>query len=371
MASEKMISVNKDRLLYARKYYNLSIEETASKTKIKPEKLEAFEAGLKYPSYAELNKLAEYYHQSLIFFFFPDSPKDAGLLTKFRGVVNESIAGSTKRIKEMIELANIYRLNLSELYAHEEYPRFSDTINTEKVSKRSLSEWLRGKLSLPISDQIQRFNRPEILLEEIRNKLYALGVYVFKASFQDNSVSGLCLYDDEFPIILINNKTAFTRQLFTVFHELFHIFLKQVDIDYLNSSKEKECDTFASSFLIPDDDFRNFIAKYSFFEDEELISTLSHRYCVSRDAIRYRLLKLDKISIEYYRAHHEEEIRNYSSGDAGGNYYYTKISYLGQSYLKTVCERYYSGSISIAKVGIYTQMKASNVSSLLSTVFRG
>lgn len=371
MATDKMISVNKDRLLYAREYYNLSIAETAFKTKIKPEKLEAFEAGLKYPSYAELSKLAEYYHQSLIFFFFPDSPKDAGLLTKFRGVVNESITESTKRIKEMIELANIYRLNLSELYANIKHARFSDLINSEGVTELNLAEWLRSKLSLPIGDQIRHFSRPEILLEEIRDKLYDLGIYIFKDSFQDNSVSGLCLYDDEFPVILINNKTAFTRQLFTVFHELFHIFLKQVDIDYLNSNEEKECDTFASFFLIPDEDFQNFISKYTYFEDEDLISTLSHRYCVSRDAIRYRLLKQGKISPEYYRAHHEEEIRNYSSRDAGGNYYYTKISYLGQSYLKTVFEQYYSGSISISKVGIYTQMKASNVSSLLSTVFRG
>lgn len=70
------------------------------------------------------------------------------------------------------------------------------------------------------------------LLERFRDELYKVGIYVFKDSFKDDSVSGLCLFDERFPVILLNNKMTFPRQLFTLFHEVYHIFINSNDIDF-------------------------------------------------------------------------------------------------------------------------------------------
>ena len=51
---------------------------------------------------------------------------------------------------------------------------------------------------------------------------------MFKDSFKADDVSGLCLCDEEYPVILLNNKMSFTRQIFTVFHEIYHLFAKEM-----------------------------------------------------------------------------------------------------------------------------------------------
>lgn len=113
------------------------------------------------------------------------------------------------------------------------------------------------------------------------------------------------------------------------------------------------------------------ISSISDFENDAVISKFSELYCVSRDAIRYRLFQRGKISQRYYREQREDDIRKMNSKSTGGNYYYTKMSYLGQSYLKQVFSQYYSGKIQIAQVGIYTQLKAAHVSKLASNMFGG
>src|SRR3546814_17029352 len=42
-------------------------------------------------------------------------------------------------------------------------------------------------------------------------------------AFRTDDFSGFCLYDEEFPIIYVNNSSAKTRQIFTYFHELAHL----------------------------------------------------------------------------------------------------------------------------------------------------
>ena len=88
-----------------------------------------------------------------------------------------------------------------------------------------------------------------------RSAFYNCGIYVFKDAFKEEKFSGFCLYDNQFPVIYINNSMSFSRQIFTLFHELCHIILKtsgidKTDDDYLNrlSIDNKEIETFCNSF---------------------------------------------------------------------------------------------------------------------------
>ncbi len=366
---DKMISINKERLIYARNFYNLSIEEVALKTKIKQEQIILFENGTDYPSYSQLNSLADFYKQPLLFFFLNSKPQLDRLIVAFRKLEQNTDKIISKKVKEMIEKANIYRLNLSEI--NEEKHAISFKMLVQNVNKNFLTEWLREKLNLSLEKQKDYFKKSETLLEYIREKFYAIGIYIFKDSFQDKTASGLCLYDDNFPVILLNNKTTFNRQIFTVFHEFYHLYSQETDVDFTNKTEEKACDVFASEFLIPPNDFKKMIVDEKNYEDNYIISNLAEMYCVSRDAIRYRLLKEGKISPEYYNKQQEDDIRNIDSQITGGNFYYTKMSYLGKPYLNQVFSQYYSGQIPISKVGMYTQLKTAHVSKLASNLFGG
>lgn len=369
--TEKMVTVNPERLKYAREYYGEDLTSVALKTKINFQKLEDFESGKEYPTYAELTKLSDYYKQPLLFFFFQSVPQNDKMMVAFRGLENSEQRLINKRIREMIEKANIYRLNLEELYEGNEEPRFIDLIENDKVTTNNFSEWLRTQLSISIDSQIKDYNNSSVLLEAFRNNLFNLGIYVFKDSFKDDDVSGLCLFDENRPVILLNNKTTFNRQLFTLFHEVYHIFCRSNDVDFISRNEEQECNAFASDFLIPQKQLLNDLEGIEKIDDL-IIEELAKKYCISKDAIAYKLFKLDKISKSLYAQIHGvfSSIRK-SNASSGGSYYFTKKSYLGEGYINKVYSQYYSGKISISEVGLYTQMRASTAKEFSSKVFGG
>ena len=272
----------------------------------------------------------------------------------------------------MIEQANIYKLNLKKLYENEKYTPFEKILKKEKVEQNELNQWFREKLDLSLEKQ-KEFKAADELIKYIREKLYEIGIFVFKDSFKDEDVAGLCLYDSTFPIILLNNKTTFNRQIFTLFHEIYHIYLRETDIDFTSESEEKECNNFSSYFLIPKDDFDEQTENITEYTDE-IIANFAKEYCVSRNAIAYRLFQDEKIDFIVYSRYskkiNEKHIRT-STPSTGGHFYFTRINYLGKNYINKVFDSYYAGKISRSEVGLFTNLKPVNVSKLASYVIGG
>lgn len=72
--------------------------------------------------------------------------------------------------------------------------------------------------------------------------------------------------------ILINNSMSFARQIFTLFHELYHLISDTSGAEIIRDDfyvalepdqeqSERACDIFANTFLIPHDDFVAELAK--------------------------------------------------------------------------------------------------------------
>lgn len=371
--SEKMITISPSRLRYAREYYGLTINDVCLRLKtIKCEDLKNYENGVDFPSYSKLEALASLYNRPLLYFFFKSAPTEDKLYVAFRSVENQTGRILDMQIRTMIEKADWYRQNLSDIFQNNPPVRFTELLWEDKIDTgEKLLCWLREKIELSIDKQKKEFVRVDRFLEYIREQLYNIGIYIFKDSFKSDDVSGLCLYDNNFPVILLNNKTSFTRQVFTIFHEVYHLFCKEADVYYPNHNEEKECDRFASEFLIPSNDFALKLSNYDSLEDENLIEDLAKEYNVSPSAIAYRLLSQGKISKEFYLSIQEDGIRKVNSATSGGNFYFTKMSYLGRPYLKKVFSEYYSGKISVITVGKYTGLKTSHISKLTSNMFGG
>ena len=371
--SEKMVSISPSRLKYAREYYGLSLADVAHRIKtIKSVDLEKYEQGLDYPTYAKLEALANLYNRPLLFFFFKTDPHEEKLAVAFRSVEEQSGVALEMQIRTMMEKADLYRLNLLELMGSTPPVRFITLLEQDNIDTSSkLLLWLREKLDFSLEKQKKGFQRADVLLEYLREKLFDIGVYIFKDSFKADNVSGLCLYDEHYPIILLNNKTSFTRQIFTVFHEIYHLFCKEADVYYPNPVEEKACDKFASEFLIPQDDFAKHLIGRKNFEELEFIQDLAKEYTVSPSAIAYRLLTQGKISNGFYSTVQNDGVRKMNSATSGGNFYFTRISYLGRPYLKKVFTDYYSGRINVSAVGKYTGLKTSHISRLSSNMFGG
>lgn len=380
--SEALTGINGQIIKWAREYYNMTSDEAAKAIGVDINKYCNWESGQEFPTYAKLKKVSEVFHKPSAIFFFPNPPHIPTIKGDLRTLSSEVINGFSKNIILQFEKAKAYQLSLHELYGDKP----SIISNRSEFPKEidELCKYLRQILALPISVQKQR-KSPKVVFEIFRERLYELGIYVFKDSFKDNRVSGLCVNDEHFPIIMINNSMSFARQNFTLFHELYHLISNTSGAEiirddfylFLNEQQtdaEKSCDEFANAFLIPKSDFELELNKMSL--SEERISELAKIYSVSKEAIMYKLLQMRIINHQDYDKLKEffygEAIRNNNAkkNKSGGNYYLTKLSYLGNQYTKDVFKEYFSGRIDNIRASEMLNSKVDHLSKLESAFYR-
>lgn len=382
--AEALSGVNGKIIQWAREYYNMSPEEAAQKIGVDLEKYKDWEAGTDYPTYAKLKKISDVFHKPSALFFFPVPPKIASPKGDLRTLPDAVVNGLSRNVILQLEKAKVYQLSLIELYGERDSifmhrDEFPDSVD-------ALCEFFREKLEFPIAAQKAR-KSTKVVFEIYREKFYDIGIYVFKDSFRDNAISGLCVKDNRFPVIVINNSMSFARQIFTLFHELYHLISDTSGAEIIRddfysmlaenqSTIEHNCDSFANNFLVPLDDFRQELEKAPI--DEKRIEDLAQLYSVSREAIMYKLLTLGKITSSDYSQLKEtfygEAIRSQGKKEekkGGGNYYSTKLSYLGNQYTGEVFRQYFSGKISGVKAGEMLQSKVDHLPRLESVFFRG
>ena len=89
---------------------------------------------------------------------------------------------------------------------------------------------IRDFLGITLDEQFA-WRKDDTALKAWRAAFFKVGVTVFKDAFGEETYCGFSLYDEEFPIIYVNNSNAKTRQIFTLCHELAHLVFRTSGID--------------------------------------------------------------------------------------------------------------------------------------------
>lgn len=381
--AEVLTGVNGQILRWARENYNMTPGETAAAIGVDEARYLRWENGEEFPTYAKLKRVSEVLHKPSALFFFPEPPQIDNIKGDLRTLPGEVSNRLSRQVIQAFETARSYQMDLQELYGvRQSVLALRHTFPTDQ---EALCQYFRDRMGFPISAQKARHS-DKVVFEIFREKFYELGIYVFKDAFKDNSVSGLCLNDDYFPIIMINNSMSFARQNFTLFHELYHLIANTsgaeiirddyyIYLDEQQSYVEKACDSFANEFLVPMEDFKTELKKQPL--DEMRIADLASLYAVSKEAIMYKLYTMKIITPADYNALKEtfygDAIRNQQkkSERSGGNYYYTKLSYLGSRYTGDVFSQYFSGKIDSYRASEMLHSKVDHLPKLESVYFRG
>jgi len=233
-------------------------------------------------------------------------------------------------------------------------------------------------------DQQMAWRDDEAALKEWRSALQRVGIFVFKDAFRVNDLSGFCLYDDEFPIIYVNNSSAKTRQIFTYFHELAHLIFHTSGIDKVRDryidrlagdSKQIEilCNSFAAQFLLPDDAFARAVAGRP--ANEATAELVAAQFHVSREVVFRRFLDQGRIgepvyleAVERWNAQKQD---GGGDGGGGGNHYWTKLAYLGRDYVALALSQFHQNRIDETQLADFLDTKPKNVSTLEDYFGRG
>jgi IrrE N-terminal-like domain len=234
-----------------------------------PNQILLWEDGTEFPSYTSLEDLAyRYLKIPLAVFFFPDPPDIEDPKGRFRRLPDYELARLSSDTFHMIQMVQGYQESLAVLQAPvRDARKIFHVINARQLPTHKLAEQVRQYLELPIERQFA-FQSAEQAFKAWRYILEQAGVFTFKDSLADKFVSGFSLLDDNFPVIFVNNSNTFTRQTFTLAHELGHILygihgVTDADETYFNfmspqeRSLEISCNRFAAELLVPEGPFQN------------------------------------------------------------------------------------------------------------------
>lgn len=259
------IQVNPQVLLWARKEAGYRQHDIADKLHVPPDRYIQWESTGKEIPLGILKAIANYYKRQLAVFLLPTpppelkKPKDFRNLAVSKGELSPDTLLAMRRANKYLELAAEL---LGTQYLTAQYSWQTEiasfTKQEKKIHATPITEWLRGKLKITIDEQ-QTFRSYDEAFRKWRNAIEReLGIYVFQFSLPEKELDGFCYALDKPPYaIVINSSTAKPRKIFTLFHELAHIFKHQSGICLPDIASDKqdvefECNEFAGKFLIPD-----------------------------------------------------------------------------------------------------------------------
>ncbi|MCY4354421.1 MAG: ImmA/IrrE family metallo-endopeptidase [Truepera sp.] len=380
--SEEVKGLNLEVLAWARQMAGHSIESVAQSFKKEPAVIEAWESGEAVPTYVQLEKLAyKIYKRPIAIFFFPAPPAEPEPEGFFRTLPGSEFEKLDPDTRYKIRKAYGFRLSLIELHDSTnpaDRKIFRDLVFSGETEVEEGVASVRTHLGVSLDDQKEWKDATEAL-KGWREAFEEVGIYVFKDNFKQDVISGFCLSDDEFPLIMVNNSTSHTRQIFTLIHELAHILwrtsgMTHQDDTYISSLEhstqtvEVFCNRFAGEFLVPSYDLRKTLEASDVQDGTASLSSVSRLadlYNVSREVILRKFVEQGLFPEATYR----ETVaawrdRSKQSERGGGNYYATQAMYLGKKYLQLVFSRYYQGRASLEEVADFLNVKAKNVPGL-------
>ncbi|AAM42237.1 Zn peptidase [Xanthomonas citri subsp. citri Aw12879] len=375
MKGEQVVGVQPSVMRWARESIGMSIADVAARLKKGEGEVAAWESGAEAPTYPQLERLAyEVYKRPLAVFFLPAPPAEASPRQEFRTLPAEELANLSRDTYLHLRKARAYQLGLEELYAG--------------VNPAAIKAWRAVQLStgddvvrkaaairlmLGITSEVQAgWGTDDEALRSWRAAVERVGPFVFKESFKQETISGFCLRDSEFPVIYLNNSTTKTRQIFSLLHEFAHVLfdvngISKFDISYANELPQREraieifCNAIAAEVLIPGAEFDAATTDLAIIADyapDIYFSRLARRFGVSREVVLRRFLDRGRATRQFYEEKADEwnqQRQKESSG--GGSWYANQGSYLSDGMLREVFGRRLRGQISPEKAADYLGVK--------------
>ncbi|KSV16329.1 hypothetical protein DA01_06560 [Dehalococcoides mccartyi] len=293
------------------------------------DRLNSWEEGSSYPTYIQLEKLAKAYRIPVLTFFMSNPPEKSVRLKDYR-TLSDRIKSNIPEFHALVQQIEALQMELYDILS-------SDNIKLDFVGSLSnrptteqLAEILHNFLEYDFSDQIREKNI-ESAFNTLRNKCGDKGIFVllqgdlgsFHSKIDINVFRGITFSDQIAPIIVVNSNDTKSARVFTLIHELVHLFLGEsvvsnwnsLDYNIQHSINEIElyCDQVAADFLVPKNILLDYWNNLTELLVNDKIDKLSGIFKVSPLIIARRLThpEIDKISNEYYWNYYGEFMHNY------------------------------------------------------------
>jgi len=385
----KYIHINPDILKWARKTTHLELHEIP-KTLISSDRLSRIESGLELPTFSELQKLAIKYDRSIGVLLSDLIPENDYFVLPFFRKANKTDYDSalTMYIRDIQD-----KQDWARNYLISEGGMPLDFIGSIQINENfsTAASKIKDVLGFPeyfhFSDKSKYLKAISQTVEEHNIFISITGSNQSNKSISIEQAQGFAISDPFAPFIFVNTKNTTNAKIFTLIHELVHLFLNESGIsenplkyrvpDCVEDTIENFCNDVAGEILMPADEFKSEFSKTSGHLPNR-INSLSRTFLVSELAICVKLWRLRLISyseyeetylliynnIQVYLANKLKKQEKQKGGD-----YYNNIRLKNGSLLSSlVYSAYKHGDILARDLGNILNVKVSNIDHYFSSI---
>ena len=368
------VEVNPDLLRWAIDRSGLSMDQLYSKFP----KLDAWLAAEKPPTFRQLENFARTTMTPFGVMFLNEPPEETIPIPDFRTKTDDSVDAPSPNLTATIQLMQLRQMWMREWLTEQGNDRLAIVGSaTLDRNPKSLAQEIRQALELT-PEWAEQVATWELALTTLRRSIERAGILVFSNSvvglnnhrpLDTEEFRGFALCDDVVPLIFINDADSKSARMFTLAHELVHIWLGTGGISNLinllpsKDPTEKFCNRVAAELLVPAYKLNEVWPEVSQKSDRFLM--IAKQFKVSPLVIARRALDLKLISkpefFKFYKDDRDdflsrkEKLKN--KDKSGGNFYATQNVRLGRPFSAAIVRATREGRILIRDAYRLTGLK--------------
>lgn len=357
--------INSNMLVWASERAGMSAEAISERIKSPMDRVELWLSGDDTPTFRQAQKLAGILHIPFGFLFLDTPPEEDLPLPDLRTVGSDPARNLDTNFRDLLK---------DVLFKRDWFREYLDQLNGEplhfvgsfgaKADPNDVAADMRQVLFGPDAAMPEARNWEEYLVELMR-AADASGIWVMRSGIVGNNTHrplaveqfrGFAISDPIVPLIFINGRDAKAAQIFTLAHELAHIWLGQSgisnvfigEVDFgVHRALERQCNQIAAEFLVPAETLRDRWDPDRPFSMNVDLNARAFR--VSRVVIGRRAFDLALCPENEYRALYATEsarwTRDAQAGGDGGDFYRTMTVRNGNRFTNSVVNQAISGQM--------------------------
>ena len=379
---------------WARESARISEELAASKVSVSIDKLKEWENGKSFPTIRQAQILAKAYKRPFAIFFLPEIPNDFQPLQDFRKAGSKELSTASLFIIREVQQKQSWIREIKIENNEEVIPfvgRFTLKDNPAIVAQDILN-------TLNINPLNYNTNNP--ILEWI-DKAESKGIFISRTSFihsrlklDSSEIQGFAIADKYAPFIFINSDDWNAPQLFTIVHELAHIWIAETGISNEIELSFKEvndynpielfCNEVAANALIPKEFIENLDSKVfsngkEVFKNARIIGVSSFAFLVRALNLKiisfrtYKRLKKDadfEFSAFLKRETERKAKQKLKEKASGPSYYLLQLNRNGRLFTQIVLDAFHGGYIEPTQASNLLNVKINKFPKLEAQMYR-
>ncbi len=321
-----------------------------------------WESGAKRPTLKQLEAFANATHTPIGYFFLPEPPHEEIPIPDLRTMRNQGISHPSPDL-----LDTLYAMQRRQAWLREELIECEadslDFVASARVSDDPQGVGLEMRRMVGLVDGWAAAVRTwREAIGELRRSIEELGVMAVINGVVGNNTHrrldveefrGFALSDEFAPLVFVNGADAKSAQMFTLVHELAHIWLGESALTdtglTTRPSQEIEswCDRAAAEFLVPAEELRACWREVR--HEGAPFEIIARRFKVSPIVAGRRAMDLRLVSSEaffsFYKDYSARE-RSLRSDPGGGDFYNNQNTRVGERFATQVILAAKSGRVS-------------------------